>query len=239
MESYILIDAFNHVLIAASVALSRTSTEEDFQNMLSAILVGMIQNLKKKFSGKYYVCWDSPGGTSFRKEKNPDYKANRDHSKINFEAITACSSLYEVYGMQNITIPECEADDLIFVLSQALREQNPQACITVVSRDKDLIQTVQSGYATQIWDPVKKQFQEIPFYSIVEWKALVGDKSDSISGVAKIGEKTALRILSGNLQLTEDQQKQYESCLELVDATKNPNYLKNLKLVKAILQEGN
>lgn len=239
MENYVLIDAFNHVLIAASVALSRTSTEEDFQNMLSAILLGMIQNLKKKFNGKYYVCWDSPGGTAFRKEKNPSYKANRDHSKINFKAITACSSLYETYGMENVTIPECEADDLIFVLSQALREQHPQACITVVSRDKDLIQIVQAGYATQIWDPVKKQFQEIPFYSIVEWKALVGDKSDSISGVDKIGEKTALRILSGNLQLTESQRKQYEECLELVDATKNPNYLKNLKLVKAILQEGN
>ena len=43
-------------------------------------------------------------------------------------------------------------------------------------------------------------------------KSLIGDKSDGISGVSKIGEKTALKILKGEQKLTEEQQIIFEKC---------------------------
>lgn len=146
----------------------------------------------------------------------------------------SCKSIYGGYGIKSINIPYCEADDAIFALSRVLKEKNPQSKITIVSRDHDLIQAVQKGYATEVYDPVKKSILEIPWYDIVKFKALIGDSSDCISGVKGIGEKSALKILSGKTSLKEDQKREYEKCLLLVDAEKNPQYESNYESLKLI-----
>lgn len=232
MKNYVVIDGNNHLLIGMSVALKNAKTEEEFGDYSYNVISSMLRNLKKKFDGKFYVCWDTYGGTASRKNIDSNYKANRDHTKINFEIMESCKTIYEEWGIESISIPHCEADDAIFVLCKLLRENSPQSKITIVSRDHDLIQVVQAGYASEIYDVSKKKNMDIPWYSIVQYKALVGDKSDCISGVAGIGEKTAIKIIAGNMKLTESQQEEYEKSLNLVDATRNPQYMENYNLLK-------
>lgn len=236
--NYICIDGNNLTLIAYAAA-NRSLDGTPLEDKLYAILTSMIRNLKKKFEGEFYVCWDTYGGTHSRRALDSNYKATRDHSKFDFQAVESCKCAYEDYGIKSLSIPKCEGDDALFVLCQLLKENNPQGRITVVSRDKDLIQIVQEGYANEIYDPCKKKALEIPWYRITEYKALVGDSSDNISGVKGIGPKAALKIISGLQQLNEAQKEQYEHCLNLVDAKRNPSYITNYEYTKEYLRTTN
>lgn len=219
---YLVIDCFNFTLIAYAVAKnSGTPIEESLPNVLNS----MLRRLKKDFPFHLmYGCWDTFGGTSFRKNINPDYKANRDHTLFDFKQVEAMDYFFDKQGVINIKVPSCEADDAIFILCKILKEQDSKNDITIVSRDKDLIQIVQNGYADRIWDVCKKQLIDIPTYNIVDYKCLVGDKSDGISGVSGIGKKTALQVLCGFKKLTEEQTKIFESCKDIIDTTRHPRF---------------
>lgn len=235
--NYCIIDAFNLTLIAAAGALKNSSTLP-FEDKLYNILSRMLDALQKKFpNSKWYAVWDTPGGTQFRKDIDENYKSNRSNSFISIQEILACQSTYEFYSIENIEVPNSEADDIIFVLCKNLRENYTQSNITIVSRDHDLLQTVQAGYANNQYDPVKKENIKVPEYSIVDFKALVGDSSDVIKGVPGIGEKTAIKILSGIQKLTEEQQKIFEECKNMVDATRHPRFFENYTYIKQLIKK--
>lgn len=233
MEEFLVVDAFNFTMAAASVALYSRDETSDYSKVLEAILRSMVRKLKYNFQNhRVYVVWDTYGGTHFRKEIYPDYKATRDNSKIDFEAIRACDKVYSEFGCINVYVPECEADDAMFALCKSLRERHPDSHITIVSRDHDLLQTVQAGYADAVWDNTKKKFLDVPAYSIVDMKALTGDPSDNIKGVPGIGPKTAVKILSGFQKLNESQTQEFERCKSIIDATRHPRYQENIKYIE-------
>ena len=232
-----IIDGFNFTIIAGAAAM-RIPGDEPIEDKLYTVLFSMLRANKKRFpdTDNWYVCWDSYGGKDFRSNIDNNYKANRDNSSIiDFKAIESSKPLYEEFGMKNITIPRAEADDVINTLCKILKEKNPQINITIFSRDHDMIQTVQSGLAKAIYDPVKKKNMEIPWYSIIDFKALVGDKSDNIPGVKGIGEKTALKILTKAKELTESQKVEFEKYKDMIDFDRNPrkeeNYFEVLRLI--------
>ena len=243
MENFIVIDAFNHVLIAAGAVLRNHKepnwaydNPEDLAEELYTVLEGMLRKLKKTFTGIYYACWDSPGATKYRKDLIKDYKAQRAKGPIPYQTIQKMQAFYELFGVKNIQLPETEADDGIFALCKVLKEQQPQNTIHIISRDHDLIQVVQAGYATEVFDPVAKKPMEIPWYSITEFKALTGDKSDNLTGVPGIGPKLAMSVFSGKLKLTEEQQKTYNLMLDVIDARRNPLLDRNIALIKEMLK---
>ncbi len=228
--NYLIVDSFNFTLTAASVALYR-SPDRDFEPTMKSILKSMISGLQDRFSGyDCFAVWDTYGGTKFRKEKNPDYKATRDQSQMDFKAVRSCSSVYEDFGFTNVFVPECEADDAIFVLCKLIKKEDNK--VIIVSRDHDMIQVVQNGYADGIWDNTKKTYLEIPSYSVVDMKSLVGDSSDNIKGVPGIGKVTAMKILTGFKTLTEEQKRIFEDCKDIIDATRHPRFEENLNYVK-------
>ena len=153
--------------------------------------------------------------------------------KFNFELVQSMESIYNNFDVISIKVPECEADDAIFSLCEVLKERDSDCENIIVSRDRDLIQVVQKGYASDIWDVSKKSFMKIPAYDIVDFKSLVGDKSDGISGVPKIGKKTAIQVISGFKQLTKEQQLIFEKCKDIVDATRHPRF----KEIKDYIEE--
>ena len=244
---YLIIDAYNFVLIAAAVAVNINNGEYTIGETVTMILKGMLKKLYAMFPevDKTYACWDSYGGTFFRKEIDPNYKSNRDHKLIDFQVVESCRSILSesVLNCVNITLPETEADDTIFCLCKALREKDSGAEITIVSRDKDLIQTVQAGYANYIFDYSKKKNMEIPWYNITEYKALVGDTSDNLKGVPGIGNKRAIKLISekivtGKYDLTPEQYEQYENCLKIVDAKLHPKFEENCTNIVKVLENG-
>lgn len=228
----LIIDCNNFTLIAYSVAIN----SGDVEITLSKVLGRMLARLYRDFSFyNLYGCWDTPGGTTFRKELCGGYKANRDHSKFDFELLNSMESVYDKFHVMSIRVPECEADDAIFILCKILKEQDINCENIVVSRDRDLLQVVQKGYADKVWDVSKKCFVTVPAYDIIDFKSLVGDKSDGISGVPGIGEKTAISILNGFKKLTEKQEQIFERCKDIVDATRHPRFNENKKYIEELL----
>lgn len=228
----LIIDSYNFTLIAYSVA----NNSENPDDMLPVILNRMLRRLNKDFPFyTLYGCWDTPGGTTFRKKLCDSYKANRDNGKFNFKLVQSMKSVFSDFNIKPIEVPECEADDAIFVLCKVLKEREPDCENIIVTRDKDLLQVVQNKYAEGIWDVTKKAFMDVPAYSIVDFKSLVGDKSDGISGVHMIGEKTAIQVISGFKQLTKEQKKIFESCKDVVDATRHPRFNEIQECIKDIL----
>lgn len=229
----IVIDAFNFVLIATSASV-RASQDRDNPELAFSILMNMIQSLERRFSdARFFAVWDSHGGTQFRRDIDPNYKANRTTRIADFDAVKTAQPAFDLYGMKSISLEATEADDTIYVLCKELKERGDS--ITIVSRDRDLLQTVQCGYADEQYDPVSKVMIPVPDYSVVDFKALVGDSSDNLSGVKGIGKVTAMKILNGERQLTSEQRKTFEMYKDIIDASRHPRLDENIASIKNIL----
>ena len=112
--------------------------------------------------------------------------------------------LYEGLAAQHIKVlclPEVEADDVIAtVVLRWLAEGRGEAI--VVSTDKDL--HVLIGQGALIWDHFKNQWHDalwvqnkfgVPPEQLEQLLALMGDPTDGIPGVSKVGMKTAAKLL--------------------------------------------
>src|SRR5699024_9026482 len=142
------------------------------------------------------VC-DAPGKT-FRSELFPDYKAHRppvpEELSDQFDGITA---IVCALGLPLIQEAGVEADDVIGTL--AARDDGE---VLIVTSDKDMAQLVNERVhlldtmkdkRTDI-DGVRDKFGVGP-ECIIDYLALVGDTSDNIPGVPKVGPKTAAKWL--------------------------------------------
>ena len=139
-----------------------------------------------------------------RYELLPEYKANRkveeSDPKYNelqkfFEQknkiVELLSTRFPVSVVRHAT---SECDDTIYNL---IRHSSTAIPWTVVSNDSDFIQLIQEYSHVKVWNPIKKEFLEAPRdYDYVTWKSLRGDGSDNISGIPRIGDKTASEIAS-------------------------------------------
>ena len=187
------------------------------------------------------IIWDGKGGSSNRKNIDPNYKAQRATSRITHwglydnkeeETEALIGQLFrtqdylECLPLQQIVIEKLEADDIIAYLAK--RASNAGKKVTIVSSDKDFYQLIDKNI--QVYAPVKKKTftmnnikEEIGVlpqnYNIV--KALLGDNSDNIPGVKGLGIKT---ILSEWKSFTYDKnaslQDIYDHCETQLDQEK-------------------
>ena len=187
------------------------------------------------------IVWDGKGGSSNRKNIDPNYKAQRATSRITHwglydnkeeETEALIGQLFrtqdylECLPLQQIVIDKLEADDIIAYLAK--RASNAEKKVTIVSSDKDFYQLIDKNI--QVYAPVKKKTftmnnikEEIGVlpqnYNIV--KALLGDNSDNIPGVKGLGIKT---ILSEWKSFTYDKnaslQDIYDHCETQLDQEK-------------------
>ena len=236
MKRNVLIDAFNICMASAFECASRYKdfyeNEEEKDTRVWGCVIGHITRLKKALPNvdTWYVCWDSKGGKDFRVERDSSYKANRTKYPVPYKTIMGCKDLFEQYGMINVSLDKAEADDIIYTLSQILTEKGDCRNI-IVSRDRDMIQTVQAGYASGQWDPFSRSFVNIPTYDIIVYKSLVGDASDNIKGVKGIGPKKALAVIEGSFKLTQEQEEEYEKARDIVDFKRNPRFTENYQAI--------
>lgn len=152
-----------------------------------------------------YLAVSFDAGLSFREEKYDEYKANRD--KMPDELDVQIKRLHEVLEAFNIPILEVqdyEADDVIGTVAKQVAQRGDVHTL-IVTGDRDLLQLVEEnitaqlpkfGGGTERFDRegvVKKM--GVPPEQIVDYKAMVGDSSDNIPGVAGVGKKTATKLL--------------------------------------------
>lgn len=146
------------------------------------------------------------GEPTFRHEADANYKGDRAETPADF--ITEMPLLQELLAALNLQIfthASYEADDIIGTIAQKAAASGYQ--VQILSGDRDLFQLVTDTISVLYLTPGKKaitnqfgpeQVQEklgILPTQVVDYKALCGDKSDSIPGVPGIGEKTAVQLL--------------------------------------------
>lgn len=162
----------------------------------------MLQRLLNDYQPEYIaVVFDAPGKT-FRNEIYAEYKANRQQMPA--ELIKQIKPIYEVIaamGIPIISIPQVEADDVIGSLATQARAQGISTLIS--TGDKDLAQLVDDKISlvntmTGVYldeAGVMTKFG-IPPGRIIDYLILVGDSSDNVPGVTKVGPKTAVKWLT-------------------------------------------
>ena len=147
------------------------------------------------------AAFDVSLAVSFRNEIYPDYKANRDPAPPELKRqFNQCRAVTRGLGVTDCADGAFEADDLIGTMAAGVREAGH--CVTIVSRDKDLVQILQSG--DSMWDYAGGRrigYEEvIDHYGVrpeqmVDFLALAGDSVDNIPGAKGIGPKTAAALL--------------------------------------------
>ncbi|WP_066916337.1 DNA polymerase I [Streptococcus sp. DD12] len=166
----------------------------------------MLNHLMERIQPTHVLVAFDAGKTTFRTEMFADYKAGRAKTPSEFrEQLPYIRELLDGLGIAYYDLENYEADDIIGTLDK-LAEDGDHYQVTIVSGDKDLIQLTDSNTVVEI---SKKGVAEFEAYTpqalmdklaltpeqFIDLKALMGDKSDNIPGVTKIGEKTGLKLL--------------------------------------------
>ncbi len=147
-------------------------------------------------------------GPTFRHEKFEAYKAGRKGMPDELHAqFPIVKELLAALGYKIVEKQGYEADDILGTLAEACRKSGDE-CI-VATGDRDSLQLIGENVSVRLATTQRGQptvtlydteaFQEkygILPDAFVDVKALMGDSSDNIPGVAGIGEKTALSLIS-------------------------------------------
>ena len=144
-------------------------------------------------------------GPSFRVQEYEDYKAHRE--KMPDEMRGQMSRIREIvsaFGIPIVEREDYEADDLLGTLSRKASEQNLQ--VLIVTGDRDALQLVSDDVTvltsgrrfsdTRRYTPdkVREKYGLDP-EQLIDYKALIGDRSDNIPGVRGVGEKGGAKLL--------------------------------------------
>ncbi len=166
---------------------------------------GTLIRILTELQAKYVVAAiDTPGDT-FRHELYAEYKANRSAPPDDLVTqIHRVLQLLEAFGILTLGKPELEADDIIASVTQVILD-DPKAEdveVSIISRDKDLEQllgervTMLDLHNNKIIDEQSLlETKGIKPEQVVDVLALMGDTSDNIPGVEKIGLKTAAQLI--------------------------------------------
>ena len=199
MKNILLLDGYNLIYRARYSGMNKGNNSTIFNFFRS------IRPLVEKFNPDiaYFVLEGMP---KKRLELNPDYKGQRvyhDNDDFNRQRKEILSILENNFPFIVTRHSDYECDDVINYLANDKHENDK---VTIVSSDTDFIQSINEN--TDLYNPVRKKFLEGTKFDYVSWKALVGDKSDNISGFKGIGDKRAQKLLSNkeelNLFLSKD-----------------------------------
>lgn len=198
-ENWLLVDGNN--LMNRCYYATANSLSKDDKNPLNAVS-GFLKSCfsyQKKYNANIIVFFDK--GKGFRKRAFPQYKEGRNETPAQLEV--QFPLIRELLNSANIPYywsEQLEADDLICSACNCLNGHK-----YILSNDKDLIQVVREDVSV-IVRKGKNDVLMTPELFISEWeglspiqitdiKALAGDSSDNIPGVAGIGDKGALGIV--------------------------------------------
>ena len=202
-------------------------------------------NILRKFleehnHDKVVVFWDGDSNSSVRKSLYPPYKANRrqDMNEYKYESYLYQQSRVKQYleeiFVRQVEMVNNEADDLIAFYTQIATDEG----IIIFSADKDLTQLISDRVT--IYSPISKQYYkngdmitinkvDIPHYNVLLTKIFTGDKSDNISGIEGLGEKTLIKYFP---------QVQEKPCTveEILDYARNIPQKKPIKTLVNLLE---
>lgn len=200
----VLIDGFSLLFRAFYATRYLTTTDGRPTNALYGFLQMLFATVESVHPQAIVVALDAPGKT-FRHAEYVDYKGTRKETQDELKVqLSAAKELIEALGIPAIEATGFEADDIIGTLSKQAEGNGYET--TIITGDLDALQLVdehvsvitpRQGMAeTTTYSPqaVLDRFGVGPEL-IPDYKAIKGDTSDNIPGVAGIGEKGAAQLL--------------------------------------------
>ena len=161
--------------------------------------------LDRETPDRIAIAFDGPRSDLERTRIYPEYKSTRE--KAPDEMVVQLDDIQRVvaaHGIITLTGKDHEADDLIGTL--AMRGKEAGLKVLIVTGDKDFMQLVDddiklwnlrsSTTAPEIIGPeqVTAKFGVRPD-QMIDLLALMGDSSDNVPGVPRVGQKTARELL--------------------------------------------
>tara|TARA_B110000008_G_scaffold115367_1_gene118074 strand:- start:674 stop:3358 length:2685 start_codon:yes stop_codon:yes gene_type:complete len=200
-DKLVLVDGSSY-LFRAYHALPPLTNSKGFPTGAIYGVINMIKKLlEDEAATNFIVVFDAPGKT-FRTDLYKEYKATRppmpDDLKPQIEPI---HEIIKAMGLPLVMISNVEADDVIGTLSK--KASNKNLPVVVSTGDKDMAQLVNKNitlintmnHQRLDRDGVKKKFGVYP-EQIIDYLALIGDKSDNVPGIPGVGAKTATKWLN-------------------------------------------
>lgn len=197
----VLVDGSSYLYRAYHALPKLTSSRGEPTGAIHGVL-NMINKLANEEATEHFVVvFDAPGKT-FRDDLFEKYKANRppmpDELRLQVDPLLEA---IPAMGIPLLRIAGVEADDVIGTLARRAQESGMDVLIS--TGDKDMAQlvndkvTLVNTMTGSVLDRegVKKKFDVFP-EQIIDYLALVGDSSDNIPGVPKVGAKTAAKWLN-------------------------------------------
>jgi DNA polymerase-1 len=144
-------------------------------------------------------------GKTFRDDLFPEYKATREKMPEDLRPqIERIRELVDTFNIPRAEMDGYEADDVLGSLARWAVDQG--LTVKIITGDKDLLQLVDERVTVNLpgrsLQDAKDYFREdvketlgIWPEQVVDFKAIIGDRSDNIPGVYGVGEKTAVKLL--------------------------------------------
>jgi DNA polymerase-1 len=215
LDSVLIIDGLNTFLRAFTM-INHINPEGHHIGGLTGFLKSVGYAIKMFDPTKVVIVFDGVGGSNNRKNLYPGYKANRNTSRMtNYAIFTSKEDEVEAINSQMarlihylqclpvsmICIDGIEADDTIGYLAAKLNKFSSNKEVTIMSADRDFLQLVNNKI--QVYSPTKKKVYkpkdvleefEVTASNYINYKILMGDKSDNIPGVLGLGPKKLLKL---------------------------------------------
>jgi len=200
-EKLVLVDGSSYLYRAFHALPPLTNSAGEPTGAVLGVLNMLNKLVREEEPQHIAVVFDAPGKT-FRDEMFEEYKANRPPMPDELRAqVAPLLEAVQAMGLPLLRIDRVEADDVIGTLSRRALDRGMEVLIS--TGDKDMAQLVSDGIGlvntmsdTRLdRDGVKQKYDVWP-EQIVDWIALVGDTSDNIPGVPRVGAKTAAKWLN-------------------------------------------
>jgi DNA polymerase-1 len=209
----------------------------------------ILNSYATQFGGNLVVAWE--GGDNWRKEKYPEYKLHREElDPLVKQAFQDVQKLCTYSGILQVKKHHYEADDVISFIVRKVGSD-----IRIISGDKDLIQLVDSSKKILLLRPHKEKglvlfdetncFEEfnVQKEKIVEYLAIMGDKSDNIMGVKGMGKVKTARLINESkdpikrvLELYPAELDKIQRNLLLIDLLNPETWIQKLEPENIILE---
>ena len=183
----------------ASGARWRTSTGEPTAGIYG-FARELLRILEQEQPEYLAVAFDT--GKTFRDQILPAYKGTRAKMPDELRPqIDRIRELVDAFNIPRLEMEGYEADDVLGSVARRLNEQG--LGVKIITGDRDLLQLVNNRTAVYLAgddqnyitpEDVVRKLGVRPD-QVVDYKAIVGDKSDNIPGVMGVGEKTAVALL--------------------------------------------
>lgn len=198
----VFVDAYNLIYRAFHGNQANMTNQEGIPTNAIYTTVKMLQKLPKQFNDIAYCVAVFDGGGNFRTEIDAEYKANRKEMPDSLKAqMPFIKQAFEILGWPTIQADNVEADDVIGTLAKRAAKAGYNTYI--ISGDKDFRQIVAENL--HVWDtmqdvcydpPTVKEKMGVGPENVIPYLALLGDSTDNVIGVDKVGKGTAAKLLN-------------------------------------------